>query len=300
VTGGAAPGAKLTCSTGTWAPDLLGAHLYRAPQSLSYQWRRDGADLIGANASTYTAQSTGTYSCRVTVANAAGSAVQVSAGHPIATLSAVTISSPTTFVQLSTGIVLSYSATDSAGAAAVTYDTQYKKAHWNGDFGAWTPLATGTPSTSKTVNGAPGNEYCLRVRAHDAAGNTSPWVSRCVVIPLDDRALSILSGDWTRATSAGTYQGTLTTTTAQGAKLRLVGAHVDRVALVVTECPTCGKVGIYLGGAPWTTVNTYASTTRKQVILLPARFTLTTTTIALRAMSAGRRVLVDGLGIACS
>lgn len=70
---------RLTCSRGTWAPDLPGAFLYRAPQSFAFQWRLNGADIGGANSSTYTPSAAGSYSCRVTATNRAGSASQTSA-----------------------------------------------------------------------------------------------------------------------------------------------------------------------------------------------------------------------------
>ena len=46
ISGGAKVGKELTCQTGTWAPDLLGAFLYRAPASFGdYQWQRNGAGI---------------------------------------------------------------------------------------------------------------------------------------------------------------------------------------------------------------------------------------------------------------
>ena len=43
ISGGAKTGKDLTCQNGTWAPDLLGAFLYRAPASFAYQWQMDGS-----------------------------------------------------------------------------------------------------------------------------------------------------------------------------------------------------------------------------------------------------------------
>lgn len=296
VTGGATRGSKLTCSA-TWAPDLLGSFLYRAPQTIAYRWKRNGVDIVGATAATFTPPSNGTYTCRVVATNASGSAVQ-SADHQIATLSAADITGPTTFFRLATRVAVSYSATDSAGASAVTYDVRYQRARWNGTFGAWTSLASRTTSTSMTMNVAAGYEYCVQVRAHDTAGNVSAWTTKCFVIPLDDRALSLATKHWTRTSSSRSYYDTLTTTNTQGAELRLVNADVDDVALVVTTCPTCGKVGIYLGGTLWKVVDTHAATTHNQVILVTGQFARRTTTIVLRAMDANQRVLIDGLGIA--
>jgi hypothetical protein len=66
-----------------WASDLLGAFLYRAPRGFVYQWSLNGGDIAGATSSSYTASSAGTYACRVTATNQAGSSAQTSAGHVV-------------------------------------------------------------------------------------------------------------------------------------------------------------------------------------------------------------------------
>jgi DNA-binding beta-propeller fold protein YncE len=83
ITGGSATGSTLSCSPGSWAPDELAAFLYQAPTRSAYQWSRDGVGIAGANASSYQPAAPGSYSCRVTASNAAGSATQTSAGHDI-------------------------------------------------------------------------------------------------------------------------------------------------------------------------------------------------------------------------
>lgn len=208
----------------------------------------------------------------------------------------VKISSPGPLFQLSKTIHVSYSATDS-GSGVGSYDVQQRSTAWNGDFGGWSAVATGTTATSQSVSGAPGHEYCFRVRARDGAGNESGWTSaHCTALPLDDRALS--GSGWSHPKDSGAYKGTLTRTTTKGSKLRLAGAKVARIALVVQTCSTCGKVGIYLGSSLWQTVDTHASTTHERVVLLPGTFSLRTTTIGLKALSSGKKVSIDGLGIA--
>jgi hypothetical protein len=85
ISGGSNPGATLSCSPGTWAGDVLESLAYRAPESLAYQWIRDGADLPGAAAKTssITADSEGNYRCRVTATNAAGATSQTSSAHTV-------------------------------------------------------------------------------------------------------------------------------------------------------------------------------------------------------------------------
>jgi hypothetical protein len=89
VSGGTTTGSTLSCSVGSWAPDLLGAFLYRAPQSFSYAWTRNGTTIAGATASTVLAGTAGSYGCSVTASNAAGTggpqvsqALQVSVPPP--------------------------------------------------------------------------------------------------------------------------------------------------------------------------------------------------------------------------
>jgi len=79
LTGAAAIGATLSCSQGGWAGDEPGSQLYRAPSGFSFQWLRDGAAVAGASTASYAPTAAGSYACRVTAANAAGSTAQTSA-----------------------------------------------------------------------------------------------------------------------------------------------------------------------------------------------------------------------------
>ena len=78
VTGTPTLGSTLSCSHGTWAPDLLGASLYRVPHTFTLQWSLNGTAIPQATTSSITANSTGAYRCRVTASNQAGAAVQTS------------------------------------------------------------------------------------------------------------------------------------------------------------------------------------------------------------------------------
>ena len=63
VQGAHKPGSTLTCSQGHLEADLLESFLYRAPQSFSYQWFRNGKPIAGATRQTIVANKVGTYSC---------------------------------------------------------------------------------------------------------------------------------------------------------------------------------------------------------------------------------------------
>lgn len=86
ATGASKPGSTLTCTAGTWAPDLLESFLYRAPQTTSLQWLKDGQPIAGATTPAYAATEVGSYSCQSSAANQAGSTAQTSASVAVFSL----------------------------------------------------------------------------------------------------------------------------------------------------------------------------------------------------------------------
>ena len=83
ITGGVPRGSTLSCSNGDWAADLVHELRYLAPTSFGFQWSRDGAEIAGATSNSILAGSPGTYVCRVTATNEAGSTLQTSAAHTV-------------------------------------------------------------------------------------------------------------------------------------------------------------------------------------------------------------------------
>ena len=84
ISGGGEVGQELSCGQGSWASDLIGAFLYRAPRSFAHQWRLNGDDISGATQQNFTPTSPGEYSCRVTATNLSGSTSQTSAPRKVA------------------------------------------------------------------------------------------------------------------------------------------------------------------------------------------------------------------------
>jgi DNA-binding beta-propeller fold protein YncE len=72
-------GATLSCSQGTWTPDLTASFDYRAPLSFAYGWTQNGAQIAGATSNSIIAASPGNFNCQVTALNRAGSTTQGSA-----------------------------------------------------------------------------------------------------------------------------------------------------------------------------------------------------------------------------
>jgi hypothetical protein len=94
VSGTPRVGQTLTCNSGSWASDLLSGFLYRAPQTLAYQWTVGGALIAGAAASSLHVSSPGDYRCEETATNAAGSTTQTSAPTHISAPPALIASAP--------------------------------------------------------------------------------------------------------------------------------------------------------------------------------------------------------------
>lgn len=96
ISGATTLGAVLTATTGTWT---------NTPTSYGYQWKRNGAVIAGATATTHTivtADQATTITCTVTATNADGSTPATSAGLAIPAAAAVT--APVTWTALSAGV----------------------------------------------------------------------------------------------------------------------------------------------------------------------------------------------------
>ena len=157
---------------------------------------------------------------------------------------------------------------------------------------------TNTPRTATTLTLTAGKTTCLRVRAHDRAGNTSAWTpSRCVSVPADERALTASTG-WTRVAKTGYYTDTYTWTARAGATMTTPTTKVAKAWLVATRCPGCGTVGIYLGTTQVGTVNLNAVTAQRAAILPAYAGIPRSGLLTLKVLTNGRRVELDGLALA--
>lgn len=83
IGGGSNTGSTLTCSQGSWAPDLPESFLFRGPTAYAYQWSKGGQPVAGATAATFRPTKAGSYACQVTATNAIGAASQASASFKV-------------------------------------------------------------------------------------------------------------------------------------------------------------------------------------------------------------------------
>jgi hypothetical protein len=211
----------------------------------------------------------------------------------------VSMTGPASTTTLGTSTVATWNGTDAVGVTS--YDVRYRRAAWNGSFGAYVNPAAlqGTTVKSATFALGFGTTYCFSVRARDAAANVSAYSApRCTAKPLDDRSLKA-KGNWKKKTGSAYYAGTFVKTKSEGAKLIRKGAVAGRCALVATKGKHYGKVGIYYNGKLVKTVKLSAKhKTNRVIIALPS---LTKTTkIQIKVLTSGKKVLIDGLVLARS
>jgi hypothetical protein len=211
----------------------------------------------------------------------------------------VRLRTPLQPVQLSKTIVIRYRASDAL--PIMSYDVRFAVAPWSSkNLGSYVYPAAwqGTTHRSETRVGAPGKEYCFNVRARTIGGTASAWSSpECTTIPLGSKALAPLTPGWTRHRAAGYYLDSYVETTTDNAELYLTNAEANQIALVVTKCPDCGRLTIYLNGRTLKTISTYSPTVRHGVIVTLPAFSLRRTTIVLRAASKGMRIIIEGLAV---
>jgi uncharacterized protein YbbK (DUF523 family) len=93
------------------------------------------------------------------------------------------------------------------------------------------------------------------------------------------------------------YKGTASRATGAGQTLTLrSGTSLKQLFLVATTCPTCGVVDVYVGSARIARVSLASSTTvNRRLIALPS-FSTRNGTVALKVVSRGKPVIIDGLG----
>ncbi|MCU1600271.1 MAG: hypothetical protein JWO22_980 [Frankiales bacterium] len=195
---------------------------------------------------------------------------------------------------LGSTVGLRYSGADS-GSGIATYDVRYRKAAFNGAFGARVTQWHAVTATVETMPALKGYTYCFSVLSRDQVGQTSAWSpERCTATALDDRSLVASSG-WTRGTSSAYYGSTVTSVAAVARTLTRTTAQARRVYLVATTCRGCGTVGVYWNGTLLRSVSlNAASTTYRHVISIKDFGAVRSGTLVIKTLSSGR-TYVDGV-----
>jgi len=171
VSGSSGFGDVLTTTNGTWTG-------YPASFSYAYQWQRNGSNIGGATASTYTivsGDSAASITCLVTATNAEGSTAQASNGVTAQTFSAPVISGvPTISGTAEVGQLLT------ASAASVTGNPSPSRTwQWLRDGSS---ISGATSSTYTLVSADGGTDVSVRQTEANALGFDAE-VSAVVEIP---------------------------------------------------------------------------------------------------------------------
>jgi hypothetical protein len=187
----------------------------------------------------------GPHSVSVTVIDPQGNSTSASAAFTVDATAPTVVAQAAPRILLSPTWVLNYSAAD-AGAGVASYDVRYRGS-FAGPYQAprtW----TGTTARSQTLGVTPLRVYCWSVRARDKVGNVSAWsADRCSRTPLEDNAFVAVK--WSKVTGPAYYNGRALKATAVGATLTTRNAITGkRVDLLVSRCPTCGAIDVYVAG----------------------------------------------------
>jgi GH25 family lysozyme M1 (1,4-beta-N-acetylmuramidase) len=302
VKGSLAVASQAGVSPGSWSGTT--------PITFTYQWQRcDGSGkncrpIASATQSTHTITAADvwhTLRVKVVARNAAGQAGARSAASrrvPDSQPPSVPVlSQPRHAVQRHTALTVAWSAHDT-GSGISHYALRRQVLRSDGTSGPWKVLGWSLKATRQSAAGLqPGSTYCFQVAAYDRAGNSSGWsATDCTTVPLDDTALAP-HGGWTRSAASGVYQGTLSTTTTNGATLTSAPLTARRLGVLVETCPTCGKITVTWQGVAAGTYNLAAGALHRRVlIMLPAFSAAEQGRLVITAVSqGGRRVAVDGV-----
>ncbi|HEY7281104.1 MAG TPA: hypothetical protein VID47_05855 [Actinomycetota bacterium] len=207
------------------------------------------------------------------------------------------MTAPAKTVTISKSITLKWKASDNAGGSGLAnVDLRVKSARFNAGFGAFTQPAAlqHLTGTSRLFTGTAGTSYCFAVRARDHAGNLSGFsAQKCTMVPVDDRAMAVGAGSWTRKSAqAGAFLGTLSTTSAHNATLKLNGVHARQLGVLVKRCSTCGTFSMTFAGHT-VTANTKGS--GFVVVTIPAFPSVKTGNLVVKVTSTGKPVQIDGV-----
>lgn len=114
------------------------------------------------------------------------------------------------------------------------------------------------------------------------------------------RAPATSRSAWARGTGSSYWNGTITATSTHAATATRTGAELDRVGIVATRGPGMGTIAVYVGAAQIGQISlAAASTTYQNLIPLP-RFSYGAATVAVKVVSSGEPVQLDGLAVSRS
>ncbi len=304
VTGRAEETSTLAASPGSWSGTR--------PLTYTYRWRRcdsgggSCAYIPGAGSETYRlgAADVGTLVLvEVSATNHMGTATARSGPtrpvqpYDVTPPSVPVFTAPAAPYWSSTALPVAWSSTDDRSGVG-SYHVRVRVAAAVGSFGNYRNVFASTPDTRTTFAASPGKTYCFVATATDRWGNTSVWSGeRCVTVPIDDRAFTASPG-WIGQRANGFFQGAALATATRGASLLHTGLVAHRIRVLAETCPTCGRVQVMWHGRVVGAFDLVTRTTQRRHLMpeidLP---TVSTGSLRIRATSANRPVVIDGVAV---
>jgi hypothetical protein len=154
-------------------------------------------------------------------------------------------------------------------------------------------------SSAVAVNKIKAGTHTFTAAAYDAAGRSdaSPATST-FTLPRNNTVLKHSAG-WKKQRGLGHFLNTFSSTTKKGASLSANASGIKKLALVVTKGKGYGTVKVYLGKKLLKKVSLAASRTQANKVVPLASFgTAKRGTIRIVVATSGKKVVVDGLGVA--
>jgi hypothetical protein len=175
-------------------------------------------------------------------------------------------------LQTSRTFRVEWDAVDKGGHVA-DMDVRVRSARYDGSFGGWRTWLRKTERVSASFRGAPGHTYCFSVRATDWVANVGAWSrERCTATPLGATSLSAGAGRKWRKETGSRDLGRARVSVANAAVLSSGTLQANRVALIATKCPGCGKVQVAGIGGVDRIISLEAKTERRGQLVPIATF----------------------------
>ena len=183
------------------------------------------------------------------------------------------------------------------GGHVLNMDVRVRSARYAGSFGGWRMWLTNTERVTASFRGAPGQTYCFSVRATDWVENVGAWSrERCTATPLGAASLSAGAGrKWRKVTGSRDLGRARMSVGANAAVLSSGTLQANRVALIATKCPGCGKVQVSGIGGVDRIISLEAKTERRGQLVPIATFkSVRKGVLTLRVIGPGP-VRIEGL-----
>ena len=211
------------------------------------------------------------------------------------------VTGPGTLIQLKPSFVVTWEATDEESGVA-SWDLRYERAPTGVDFYLnpikWKTEITEREATWTATINADGTT-CFEARARDVAGNVGAWSEpRCTVrpFPATSWANSLRTGVWSNKTGvSGSFINQYVQSSLAGSTLKSPDTTFKRLGIVVTKCPSCGKVEVKAGSTSYGVFTLQSDTVQKRKYIAVKTFANRRTATIRLIVRGDKQVRIEGM-----